>query len=176
VCRYDATSNLVTALGFGVLVSLILAPTPIGAQVVERTPGVTPPSSGSNEDDVVNQKRELLQQKIREKQQEQQDKAGQDKATSDKLNCLQRGDPWHWDPATRSCIKRIAKVTPETCQAKGPNYHLDPQTGRCIKMVSKAKSQGSTEQADDLRAIQKKTSDDLKAQQKTYDDLKAQQK
>jgi hypothetical protein len=43
-------------------------------------------------------------------------------------------------------------------------------------MVSKAKSQGSTEQADDLRAIQKKTSDDLKAQQKTYDDLKAQQK
>ena len=87
-----------------------------------------------------------------------------------------KGRPLALGPGNTVMHKEDREGYAGNLSSKGPQLPSRSQTGRCIKIVSKAKSQGSTEQADDLRAMQKKTSDDLKAQQKTYDDLKAQQK
>jgi hypothetical protein len=89
--------------------------------------------------------------------------------------CIHSG--WRYDEQAGRCIK--PSQAKADCESKGSNYHYDLDSGGCVKTISKAKSQGSTEQAEDLQS-QEKTSDDLQSQNEAQtnpsDDLQAKKK
>jgi hypothetical protein len=136
----DMTRNtLVTALGFGVLAFISLT---LYATAAECPPGYHWTLDLRGMSHCVPDRDQTKSEGCKEGYRLEQASNGATSCVSvalEKVLCDAKGANYRYDSKTGSCIKTIAKVTPETCEAKGPNYHFDPQTGRCIKTIAKIK-------------------------------------